>query len=81
MGSISAAALIARFAFPILLVSGWVRGEIGPKGTIVFVALATAAFIAFPRMSSYGDGLVTSGLAVLDIALVFIVFKGDVRIT
>ena len=81
MGSITVAAVIARLAFIILLPVGWARGYVGLKSTIVFLALVTAAYVAFPRVTSYGDGLITSGLAVLDIALVFIVFKGDVRIT
>lgn len=80
-GSITVAAFIARIAFPVLLAIGWFRGDIGLKGTVVFIVLATAAYIVFPRVASYGDGLITSGLAVLDIALVFMVFKGDVRIT
>jgi hypothetical protein len=81
MGSIGAAALIARFAFPALLVLGWMRGAVGATVTIILVALAIAAYTVFPRVALGGDGLITTALAVLDIVLVFIVFKGDVRIT
>jgi hypothetical protein len=81
MGSVTVAAVIARLALAILLPVGWVRGDVGLKSTIVFLALVTGAYVVFPRVSLYGDGLITSGLAVLDIALVFIIFKGDVRIT
>jgi hypothetical protein len=81
MGSIGVAAFIARIAFVVLVGAGWVRGALGVKGTFVFVGLAAIAYAAFPRMSVGGDSLVTSALAVLDVALVFIVAKGDVRIT
>lgn len=81
MGSITVAALIARLGFVGLLASGWVRRDIGLKSVVVFVALAVATYLVIPRVTSYGDGLITSALAVLDIALVFIVFQGDVRIT
>ena len=43
-------------------------------------ALATG-YIALPRISWLGGFLVTSYVAVLDIVLVFIVFKGDVRLS
>ena len=79
--SVGIAAFIARIAFPALLVVGWVRGDLGPRTTAVFVVLGLAAWIALPRLVPNGDAFVTSALAVLDIALVFVIFKGDVRIT
>lgn len=33
------------------------------------------------RWVPYGDGMFSSYVAVLDIALVFLIFKGDVRLT
>jgi hypothetical protein len=46
----------------------------------VFVLLGLSVWIGLPRLPNGGD-FVTSALAVLDIALVLIVFKEDVRIT
>ena len=78
--SIAIATLIARLAFPILMLLGWVRGEIGLKGTIIFVTLGLGAWVGLPRVFSSGGDFVTSALAVIDIALVFVVFKADVRL-
>ena len=51
------------------------------KYQTVFVLLGLVAWIGLPRMVPNGALFVTSALALLDIALVFAVFKGDVRIT
>ena len=76
---IGIAAWIALLAFPVLLTWGVVSGELTRRRAAVFVALAVAAWVGLPRLP-YGEALVTSALAVIDIALVFAVFKGDVRI-
>ena len=81
MGSVGVAAWIARLAFPTLLLFGWRRGALGPKSTAVFALLGLVVWIGLPRMMPNGGLFVTSALAVLDIGLVFAVFKGDVRIT
>lgn len=81
MGSIAVGSLIARLAFPTLLVLGWLRGELRVTNAAAFVVPAAAAYVLLPRLTAGGNALVTSVLAVLDIALVFIVFKGDIRIT
>jgi hypothetical protein len=71
-------ASVAVWGFWILLALGWWLGELQLRGTAVFVALWLAAF--------FGSGLVLGGVlflpvvAVLDIALVFAVFKGDVKL-
>jgi len=80
MGSAGVAAWIARLAFPILLLFGWMRSELGPKSTSVFVLLGLIAWIGLPRIVPNGELFVTSALALLDIALVLVVLKGDVRI-
>jgi hypothetical protein len=79
MGSVGLAAWIARLAFPILLARGWLSGELGPKATAVFVALGLLAWIGLPLLPN-GVNFVTSALAVLDIGLVLLVFKRDIRI-
>jgi hypothetical protein len=69
---------IAVWGFWILLVAGWMLGELHVKGTAFFVLLWVAGFA--------GASFVLQGMlfipyvAVLDIALVFAVFKGDVRL-
>jgi hypothetical protein len=79
MGSVGVAAWIAHCAFWILLCAGWVRRELDVRGIAVFIGLWLAGFA--------GARLVLSGMlfvpyvAILDIALVFVVFKGDVRLT
>ena len=79
MGSALIAAWIAHVAFWVLLAYGWFFDELGPKGLAVFVALWLAGMFGLPFIP-YGAALFSSFVAVLDIALVFIIFKGDVRL-
>ena len=81
IGSQAAAAWIAQLAFWVLLGLGIGFGELSRKGAVLFVALWAAGYIGLPRIWWLGGFLVTSYVAVLDIVLVFIVFKGDVRLT
>jgi hypothetical protein len=74
------AALIAHAAFWVLLVYGWFWGDLGPRGIAVFVLLWLAGRLGLP-MLPYGAAMFPSWVAVLDIALVFLIFKGDVRLT
>lgn len=80
MGSVSVGAWIAQLALPVLLLVGWMRDELGPKGAGVCLALAAAAWFGLPRLIPNGEWFVTPALALLDIALVLVVFKGDLRI-
>jgi hypothetical protein len=80
MGSIGIAGWIATLAFPILLALGWMRGELGATSTGVFAIIGLLAWLGLPHMASNGGLYVTPALALLDIVLVFVVFKGDVRI-
>ena len=69
---------VALWGFWILLVAGWMLGELHLKGTVIFLLLWLAGFA--------GSGVVLHGtlftpyVAALDIALVFVIFKGDVRL-
>jgi len=71
-------ATLALWGFWILLGAGWGLGELHVKGTAVFVLLWLAGF--------FGSGYVMQGMlwtpyvAVLDIALVLVIFKGDVTL-
>jgi hypothetical protein len=79
MGSVGVAGWIAGVAFPSLLLVGWLTGELSPKGAAAFAILGAAAWIGLPRIS-HGALLVTPTLAIMDIVLVLVIFKRDVRI-
>ena len=69
---------IAFWGFWVLLIVGWLRGDLDVRSMAVFLALWLAGRV--------GTGFVLYGLlfapyvAILDIALVFAIFKGDVRL-
>jgi hypothetical protein len=69
---------VAIGGFWVLLVAGWLLGELRFKGTAIFILLWLGAYV--------GSGLVpyptlfVTFVAVLDIALALIVFRGDVRL-
>jgi hypothetical protein len=79
VGTPAIGAVVALWGFWILLCVGCLRGDLGPRGAGIFLGLWLAGFI--------GLGLVPSGflfapyVTILDIALVFAVFHGDVRLT
>lgn len=77
--SAGVAALIAHGAFWVLLGYGWFWEEIRLRGAVVFLTLWIACFFGLPFLG--GDALFPSFVAVLDVALVFMIFKGDVRLT
>jgi hypothetical protein len=74
------AALIAHVGFWVLLTYGWFWEEIGPRGIVVFLLLWVGGRYGV-RMIPDGPAMFPSFVALLDIALVFIIFKGDVRLT
>ena len=82
MGSPAVAAWIAHAAFWTLLIYGVVVAELNLKHVAVFVLAWTAGLLALPY-APYPPARVmfSSFVAVLDIALVFTIFKGDVRLT
>ena len=80
MGSAVIAGWIAQIAFWTLLIIGAWSEDLGPKSLGVFVVLWLAGMFGLPHLS-FGAGLSTPFVAVLNIALVFIVFKGDIRLT
>jgi hypothetical protein len=74
-----AAGLIAQVACWAMLGIGAAFGEIGWRGVCGFVLLWMGGVYGLPHLSATAGLLVSSYIAVLDIALVFVVFKGDVR--
>jgi hypothetical protein len=80
MGSAAVAGWIAHIAFWVLLPYGWLCDELSARAGAGFLLLWLVALFGLPYLP-YGGSLTTSFVAVLDITLVFIIFKGDVRLT
>ncbi len=80
MGSAVIAGWIAQIAFWTLLIIGTWSEDIGRKLLVLFLVLWAGGIFGLPHVS-FGAGLSTPFVAVLDIALVFLVFKGDIRLT
>jgi len=80
VGSSGIAAWIAHIAFWALILLGVGSGELRIKIAAVFVILWVAAYAGLPFVS-FGSLFLTPCLAVLDIVLVFLIFKGDVRLS
>ena len=80
IGSAAIAAFIAQSAFWALLMLGLVSQELGRVTAGVFVAIWLIASFGLPHVT-YGSAYVAPFVAVLDIVLVFLIFKGDVRLT
>jgi hypothetical protein len=81
VGSQGIAAVAAHIAFWVLLVLGVTLGELRWRIAGLLVVLWVGGYVGLPRLFTFGDILVTSYVAILDIVLVFLVFKGDVRLT
>jgi hypothetical protein len=80
MGSAAAAAWIGHVVFWILVVWGWATESLSGRGAIVAALLWIMPFFALdyaPRVA----GFFSPYVAVLDIVLVFLLFRGDVRLT
>ena len=69
---------IASLAFWILLVAGWLLGELQVIGTTVFVLLWVVGFAA--ASAGLYPTLFTPYVAVLEIAMVLAIFKGDITL-
>ena len=81
MGSVSLAAWIADVTFWVLLLYGLARHELGPRGSAVFLFLWISGLYGLPYIIPTGAALFSSFVALLDVALVFLIFKGDLRLT
>jgi hypothetical protein len=81
IGSPAIAAVIAYACFWGLLVYGLAVGQITRRGAAVFVSLWLAGLFGLPMVPyEPARAMFSSYVAVLDIALVFTIFKGDVRL-
>ena len=80
MGSAAVAAFIAHGAFWLLLVYGWFWGEVTWRGLLIFLGLWATGLYAIPQLFDASVPF-SSYVAILDIALVFRIFKADVKLT
>jgi hypothetical protein len=80
MDSAAVAGWIAHAAFWTLLLLGAWSDDLRPRAIAAFLILWLAGLVGLPYIP-YGSGLFTSYVAVLDVVLVFIVLKSDVRLT
>lgn len=71
---------IAHGGFWFLLAYGYFWDEISARAAVIFIAVWAALIFGVP-LTGFGGDLSTSVVAVLDIVLVLIVFKGDVRLS
>jgi hypothetical protein len=73
------ASLIAHAAFWGLMLLGLAFGDVGPRLGAAFLALWAVGLVGL-RHLPLGDLLFPSYVAVLDVVLVLVIFKGDVRL-
>jgi hypothetical protein len=78
MGSAGVAAWIAYIAFLVLVVYGLMSGELGLRGLAVALLACVLARILLPYVPN-GEGMYFSFVAAVDIALVLVIYRGDVR--
>jgi hypothetical protein len=71
--------MIAHVAFWVLLIAGRALGELGTKSTATFLVLWLAGLWGRPY-TPYGTALFASFTALLDVVLVMLVFKRDIRL-
>ena len=77
--SVAIARLIAHLTFLCLLLLGWFSGELSRRAATVMVGLWVAGYVASTLITPL-DLLMTSYVAILDIVLVLMIFKGDVNL-
>jgi hypothetical protein len=82
VGSPLIAAWIAHATFWSLLLYGWAVGELSRQKLAIFLLLWFAGRVSLPYVPyEPAHAMFSSFVAVLDIALVFVIFRSDVRLT
>jgi hypothetical protein len=81
VGTPVVARVLANIALVVLLVRGLIGGELRARWAAVFVVLWAVGYVGLPRLSPFSGSLVTSHVAAIDIVLVLIIFRSDVRLT
>jgi hypothetical protein len=81
VGSPAIAALIAQVVFVALLAYGWLVRMLDAVPAAIFAALWMAGAIGFPYLPYQpARAMFSSYVAALDVALVFVIFRGDLRL-
>ena len=80
VGTPVVAALLAHVCFWVLLAYGWFWQEIRLRGIVVFVVLWLAGFYGL-SLAPNGGVMFPAYVAVLDIVLVLMIFRGDLALT
>jgi hypothetical protein len=82
MGSPTLAAWIAQIVFWTLVVYGRAMAVLTVWRAAIYIALWVAGLVGLPYLPyAPAPAMFPSFVAVLDIALVFTIFKGDARLT
>jgi hypothetical protein len=80
IGSAGVASWIAHAAFWVLIAWGVAAGELALRRAAVFLLLWLTGLFGLPRLPyEPARAMFSSFVAVLDVVLVFVIFKGDVR--
>ena len=80
MGSVAAAAWISHIVFLVLILWGYLTESLSVRAAIVFGLLWLAPRFALGFLPAAAP-FFSPYVAVLDIVLVFFLFRGDVRLT
>jgi hypothetical protein len=82
MGSPAVAAFVGFWLFWILLVYGWASHELGPKSIGLFLTCWLVGRLCLSHIPwEPAHAMFSPYVALLDIVLVFTIFKDDVRLT
>lgn len=81
IGSQAVGAWIAHLVFWALLALGISTGSLSRRGAAIFVVVWMVGYFGLPSISWSTSLFVASYVAVVDIVLVFVVFKGDLRLS
>ena len=73
--------LLGHIAFWVLIIWGWAADGLSIATRVTFLALWVAGYVALPRLLTYGDWWFAPYVAVLDIVILFIVMKDNVRLS
>ena len=70
-------ALAAQIVFWAVLFIGWVTDELSPRESVLFAVVWIAAYVASAHLPQ-GDYQFSSFVALLDVVLVLLVFRGNI---
>jgi hypothetical protein len=73
--------LLGHVAFWVLIIWGWAADGLTLATRLTFLALWLAGYVAFPHLLRHGEWWFAPYVAVLDIVMVLIVLKDNVRLS